>query len=89
MINKVEEGIRLISLPGLAVIGQCSNACAQHTGCDFFVFSPRILPTSYTYNDCALFKKGRGDKSSQVGKITGYPGLEDSDCPVIASKNNC
>ena len=86
MNDKVEEGIRLTSVPGLVVIGQCSNACAQHTGCDFFVFSPRILPSSYAYNDCALFKKGRGDMSSQVGKITGYPGLEDSDCPVIASK---
>ena len=88
MVDRVELGTSLTSVPGLAVIGQCAKACADHTGCDFFVYSPRILPTSHSYNDCQLYAKIHGHMEYQVGKITGYPSLAASDCPVITGMNS-
>ena len=86
MTDRIEQGMPLASVPGLSVIGQCSKACADHTRCDFFVFSPRVLPTSYNYHDCLLVKRAKGDMVNEVGKTTGFPGIGDGDCPNIASK---
>ena len=88
MKDRVEKGIPLTSVPSLAVIGQCSVACANHPGCDYFVFSPRLLPTSHEYNDCLLAKRVRGKIVDQFGSVTGYPGLGPDDCPTLDSKNN-
>ena len=88
MMDRVEQGIPLTSVPGLAVIGQCSIACADHPDCDYFVFTPRILPTSCNYNDCLLAKRVRGEMVYEVGKVTGYPGLGADDCPSVASKHS-
>ena len=86
MRDRVEQGIPLTSVPGLAVIGQCSMACKAYAGCDYFVFSPRPTPTSFSYNDCMLGKRVRGEMVNQIGKVTGYPGLEAADCPTLTGK---
>ena len=84
--DRVEQGIQLASVPGLKVIGQCSIACKDYAGCDFFVFSPRPTPLSYFYNDCMLGKRVNGDMVTEVGKVTGYPGLEPGDCPALTGE---
>ena len=92
MSDRVEQGIQLASVPGLKVIGQCSIACKDYAGCDFFVFSPRPTPLSYFYNDCMLGKRVNGDMVTEVGKVTGYPGLEPGDCPALTGeldRNSC
>ena len=84
--DRVEQGIPLDSVPGLAVIGQCSMACKDYAGCDYFVFSPRARTTSFSYNDCMLGKRVKGEMVNQIGKVTGYPGLEPEDCPTLTGK---
>ena len=81
--DRVEQGIEVGSVANLMVIGQCSIACKNNPDCDYFVWFPRILPDSYFYNDCLLGKRVRGEMVTELGKITGYPGLEPGDCPTL------
>ena len=79
----MEQGKLLASVPNLKVIGQCSMACKNHPGCDYFLFSLRLLSSSFLYNDCVLGERVHGEMVDQVGRITGYPGLEPGDCPTM------
>ena len=83
VFDRVERGIPVGSVPNLFEIGECSIACKNHGSCDYFVWYPRTVVSSYFYNDCMLGKRVGGEMVTEVGKITGYPGLAPGDCPTM------